>query len=747
LYEPIGELVRSRAVVAEATTRAFAPASALAGVLFLLIAAISGEPHTVPLGIVGLGVGAIGFFQKVRSRSNPMTLLMVAALGSALSVPFLEPGEAIALLPTQIGFALLGLFLLSTRSASLLALVCLLAGVWTVLWHRSEMTPREVGVAVIVFVITAVAGWRFFGSARDALTIEQENSRFLFDSSPVAILEEDYTAVKTWLDELRAGGVRDLRSYLSDHPDEVRKGISLIRMLHANHAAVSLIGAESVEALVDGFAKASRDEGELEGFVEQFVAIWEGRNSLALDLNGVTLDGRPLEAVLHWSVPVIQGKEDLSRVIVAISDITPRKAVEERLARAVESNERLLAFEKALTACSRALLLGVGEDALEVALQSLREAMAADRAYLTINVEDPELGHAFRVVNSASKPEFDPDEWLGRVVPWSKYPMATEPLARGEVFEHLPTGEEGEGWNRSLLSVPIFSNGQWSGNVGFINIGRRTVWSDEAVRMLQVAAPMLGNFWERELTRKRLEELVQSKDQFVASISHELRTPLSAVLGFAEELRDHTASFQPHEATEILELIAEQSRDMADMVEDLLVAARADIGTVTIHADVVYLRAQAEVAVASLGSEGDNTIDVVGGPGKAWADPTRTRQIIRNLLTNAVRYGGATVTIEATTRGGATVLTVSDDGPGLAESDWEKIFEPYVRAHERPTQPESVGLGLTVSRQLARLMGGDLTYHADGTGSVFQLTLPSENPEAKTGTQIDEPAMVSSHRD
>jgi signal transduction histidine kinase len=413
----------------------------------------------------------------------------------------------------------------------------------------------------------------------------------------------------------------------------------------------------------------------------------------------------------------------------------------------VESNERLLAFEKALTACSRALLLGVGEDALEVALQSLREAMAADRAYLTINVEDPELGHAFRVVNSASKPEFDPDEWLGRVVPWSKYPMATEPLARGEVFEHLPTGEEGEGWNRSLLSVPIFSNGQWSGNVGFINIGRRTVWSDEAVRMLQVAAPMLGNFWERELTRKRLEELVQSKDQFVASISHELRTPLSAVLGFAEELRDHTASFQPHEATEILELIAEQSRDMADMVEDLLVAARADIGTVTIHADVVYLRAQAEVAVASLGSEGDNTIDVVGGPGKAWADPTRTRQIIRNLLTNAVRYGGATVTIEATTRGGATVLTVSDDGPGLAESDWEKIFEPYVRAHERPTQPESVGLGLTVSRQLARLMGGDLTYHADGTGSVFQLTLPSENPEAKTGTQIDEPAMVSSHRD
>ncbi|MGH8953345.1 MAG: sensor histidine kinase, partial [Acidimicrobiia bacterium] len=202
----------------------------------------------------------------------------------------------------------------------------------------------------------------------------------------------------------------------------------------------------------------------------------------------------------------------------------------------------------------------------------------------------------------------------------------------------------------------------------------------------------------------------------------------------------------PHEATEILELIAEQSRDMADMVEDLLVAARADIGTVTIHPDVVYLRAQAEVAVASLGTEPPNTIDVVGGPGKAWADPTRTRQIIRNLLTNAVRYGGAMVTIEATTHGDATVLTVSDDGPGLAEADWEKIFEPYVRAHERPTQPESVGLGLSVSRQLARLMGGDLTYHADDKGSVFQLTLPSRHPDETTGVQLDQPTMVSSQR-
>jgi signal transduction histidine kinase len=107
-----------------------------------------------------------------------------------------------------------------------------------------------------------------------------------------------------------------------------------------------------------------------------------------------------------------------------------------------------------------------------------------------------------------------------------------------------------------------------------------------------------------------------------------------------------------------------------------------------------------------------------------WADPTRTRQIVRNLLTNALRYGGTEVVIEARSDDAVTVLSVRDDGVGLPQSEWTRIFEPYQRAHDRPTQPASIGLGLTVSRQLARAMGGDLTYRASETGSVFELTLP-----------------------
>ena len=738
--------VPSQEIVAEALTRIFVPVAITFGIGLLVLGVVTRNAAAFPLALTGLTVGAIGLRQLRRSDPRPLVLLVVASIGCAINVPFMERGEAVALLPALTLFALIGVFSLPRRASLYFMIWCGALAAWLIRWHLPDMTAREIVVGLGLFVSTGIAGWRLLTMAGDAIVREEENYRLLFDSSPVAILEEDYTAVEAWLDGLREAGVSDLRSYLKNHPDDVRRGISLIEVRQANPAAAKLIHAASADDLVDSFSAVARRDTELESFIEQFVAMWQGRRSLALDLDGVTLEGRPLEAVLHWSVPVSSGKPDLSRVIVAISDITPRKMVEERLARAVEANEQLLAFEKAVAACSRALLLGAGEDALEIALETLRDAMGADRSYLAVNVDDPDLGPSFQVVNAASKPEYARDDWVGMVVPWSKYPMARQSLSRGGPFQHVADNGQGGGWNRSLLAVPVFSGGDWSGTVGFIDIGRRTHWADKAVRMLEVAAPMLGNFWEREVTRKRLEELVQSKDRFVASISHELRTPLSAVLGFAEELANHAATFQPHEATEILELIAEQSRDMADMVEDLLVAARADIGTVSIHADEVYLRSQAEAALVAMGSTGTTTVDIVGGPGKAWADPSRTRQIMRNLLTNAVRYGGSQVVIEATSDGTTTVLTVRDDGPGLDQSEWDRIFEPYERAHDRPTQPGSIGLGLTVSRQLARAMGGDLTYRKDESGSVFELTLPSVPHQADELSVERNGAAVTSGR-
>jgi PAS domain S-box-containing protein len=231
---------------------------------------------------------------------------------------------------------------------------------------------------------------------------------------------------------------------------------------------------------------------------------------------------------------------------------------------------------------------------------------------------------------------------------------------------------------------------------------------------------------ERIAAEARLEQLVRSKDDFVASVSHELRTPLTAVVGLTQELRDGWDRFTSGEVSEFISLIADQSAEVANIVEDLLVAARADIGKITITSRETHIGQQVAAVLAALGMNDNASISVNTDDGaRALADATRVRQIIRNLLTNAIRYGGNEIELAVRCTNGSVLITVTDDGPGVPEERRESIFEPYEKAHAVSTQPASVGLGLTVSRQLARLMGGDLTYRSGSRGSSFELVLPA----------------------
>jgi signal transduction histidine kinase len=232
-----------------------------------------------------------------------------------------------------------------------------------------------------------------------------------------------------------------------------------------------------------------------------------------------------------------------------------------------------------------------------------------------------------------------------------------------------------------------------------------------------------------EVTRlkERLEELVRSKDQFIASVSHELRTPLTGIIGLAQELRDDRGLFGPEETDEFLDLIFEQSMELGNIIEDLLVAARADLGTLAVKPVMTVLEAELEsVLTTHVDKAGPKRlITSVRGGAAAFVDPLRFRQIMRNLITNAIRYGGNNIWVEIEDDEDVARVAVVDDGVGVPESAIDQIFEPYGRATDNATNPSSVGLGLAVSRQLARLMGGDLVYRRDGGTTRFELILPS----------------------
>ncbi|HEX9762693.1 MAG TPA: HAMP domain-containing sensor histidine kinase, partial [Acidimicrobiia bacterium] len=218
--------------------------------------------------------------------------------------------------------------------------------------------------------------------------------------------------------------------------------------------------------------------------------------------------------------------------------------------------------------------------------------------------------------------------------------------------------------------------------------------------------------------QEAMAELVRAKDEFIAKVSHELRTPLTAVLGLTTEM----TAMEPmsdEERSELLQLVAGQAQEMSYIVEDLLVASRTEMGTVSIDSRVVDLEVELQSVIDGLGMDVAEIPDTIP---EAMADPGRVRQVLRNLLTNATRYGGLRIRVMAGALFDAVWLEVRDNGEGVPHDLVSTIFEPYGTAHTGVNV--SVGLGLSVSRQLAELMKGSLTYRRDGTESVFRLELP-----------------------
>ena len=232
------------------------------------------------------------------------------------------------------------------------------------------------------------------------------------------------------------------------------------------------------------------------------------------------------------------------------------------------------------------------------------------------------------------------------------------------------------------------------------------------------------------LANRRLHHQLSEKNQLLSSVGHELRTPLTVVTGFGRLLQDDWANLAEEERREMVTMIVHQGDDLANILEDLLTSGQAEAGMLRLQAEAVDLSAEAATIIEGLEGGTDKSIEAATGPVWAHADSRRVRQVIRNLLTNALKYGGGKISVEASRRDSLAMLRVIDDGTGVAEHMRERIFEPFERAHTTAGGAQSLGLGLAISRQLARAMGGDLTYQYDEGHSTFEFTAPALEPES-----------------
>ena len=225
-------------------------------------------------------------------------------------------------------------------------------------------------------------------------------------------------------------------------------------------------------------------------------------------------------------------------------------------------------------------------------------------------------------------------------------------------------------------------------------------------------------------TRLQAERRVSTaREEFIANASHELRTPLTSIAGLALLLEEDPVIRESESASELLDLIISESGDLARMVEDLLTAARLDVGALSYaFEDVDPAKEVADVAESM--RRAGASIEVDCETATIRADQVRLRQILRNLLSNARRYGGPEIGIDGHVDGHTFTFEVTDNGDGVPKHVADRLFERFVHQGEETPVQGSVGLGLSIVNALAQGMGGTVAYSHTNGESRFRVRLP-----------------------
>lgn len=225
-------------------------------------------------------------------------------------------------------------------------------------------------------------------------------------------------------------------------------------------------------------------------------------------------------------------------------------------------------------------------------------------------------------------------------------------------------------------------------------------------------------------TRLEAERRIgHAREEFIANASHELRTPLTGIHGLAMLLEEEPAIKESEMASELIGLIVSESADLGRMVEDLLTTARLDAGALHYTFEDVQVLDEVAEVVEPMRRAGMN-IDVACEPGMVRCDRLRFRQVLRNLLSNARKYGGPTIRVHGVLESRSYICAVVDDGPGIPTELENRLFERFIHTGQQTAVKESVGLGLSIVRSLIEGMGGTVYYEREQDETAFVIVLP-----------------------
>jgi len=314
------------------------------------------------------------------------------------------------------------------------------------------------------------------------------------------------------------------------------------------------------------------------------------------------------------------------------------------------------------------------------------------------------------------------DDMIGqsirRVIPLDRQSEEDEVLRRiraGERIEHYETvrqRKDGTLFDISLTVSPI----------------------KDAHGRIVGASKIARDITDRKRTEAILRESMAAKEQFLSMVSHELRTPIAIVLGVARLLANRIDALSPEERAQALEDLVAQSERLQEVIEHLLILTRMD-SRYELALEFMRIERISEDIVATWRRRHPGrviSLDVEAGLPIAFGEPSLTRLVFDNLISNALKYSAPAgeVEVRLSNAGDAIAVEVLDRGIGMSPAEMEQAFEPFFRSGPARDKAGGMGLGLAVSRKVIEAQGGEIDVYArPGGGSCFRFTVPRAETE------------------
>ncbi len=705
-------------------TRPLPPATERAFVTFVQWTALAFAPvlglvawlnRDIPLAataLVSLATGIVAWQQRLRGQPRPVILvLMVVGLMSAL-VPLQSAVVVGSMMIAVAAFAAFGTLFMQRRF--FLPYVFFLGGVWaaelvllndTFLQEGDTVSNGQehnifgLAIQLAVFLVAVFA----LHAIKNAVGTAGTRYQMLFDMAPIALWEEDFAEVGEWLAQLRNQGVEDLGGYLDLHPDQLGAAIERIRVTDANQAAIDLVEVDDRHQLL---GHISADEAAAESaaaFRSQLLAIWEGRSRVSTEFIGFSATGRRWDGVLHWQTGTNLEGLDLTKTIVAMLDVTAAKEAERELAAALE----------ALAESEREYRL-MAENSTDM---------------ITRHTPDSRYSYVSPVVRTLLG--YQPEDLMGK----SPYD-----------FIHPEDKVTLRSTHTELLEQPDVQTVQYrirrkSGDYVWLETTTHALRDSETADVVELQAASRDITYrkraalELQAAKEAAEKATAAKSQFLAAMSHEIRTPMNAIVGMTELTL--STELTP-EQREYLGTSKSAVDGLLTLINDVLDLSKIEAGRLELEhlpfslSDTVgdTVRTLA-VRAAEKGLQLEHAVgpDVPDG---VIGDPGRLRQVLYNLVSNAIKFTHVgQVSIEVTLENlgddhqASLHFMVADTGIGISADKQEHIFDVFSQADGSTTrQYGGTGLGLSIARQLIEKMDGHIWVESqEGIGTTFHFVV------------------------